>query len=105
MAIIINLDGTTTHRAAATHPELYGPDGMTLEAMQGFVGGYIEHIELRPPYVCSGVSYPHMVLNEEGKLLGLPRNDEATNIAERRGLQPTDYIAGVAILLEQDEMQ
>jgi hypothetical protein len=105
MAIIINLDGTTTHRAEATHRELYGPEGMTLEAMQAAVGGYIEHIFLIPPYVCSGVSYPHMVMNELGKLEGLPCNDSATDIAVRRGLLPGDYIAGVAILLEKDEMQ
>ena len=105
MAIIINLDDTTTHQSATTHPANYGPDGMTLEAMQAAVGGYIEHISLIPPYVCSGVSYPHMVMNELGKLENLPCNDSATNIAERRGLMPGDYIAGVAILLEKDEMQ
>lgn len=105
MAIIINLDDTTTHRSAATHPELYDADGMTLEAMQAIVGGYIEHIMLIPPYVCSGVSYPHMVMNELGKLENLPCNDSATNIAAPRGLMLTDYIAGVAILLEKDEMQ
>jgi hypothetical protein len=105
MAIIINLDGTTTHQAAATHPDNFGPEGMTLEAMQAVVGGYIEHIFLIPPYVCSGVRYPHMVLNELGKLEKLPCNDSATNIALRRGLISTDYIAGPAILLTAEEMQ
>ena len=46
----------------------------TLEELQAFVGGYIEFVHL-----------PHnmvLVANEEGLLMGLPPNLEATKIAQ-----------------------
>ncbi len=45
----------------------------TLEELQGFVGGYIEMIPAGRHHV--------MVVNEEGKLKGLPSNPRATAIA------------------------
>jgi hypothetical protein len=104
MAMIIHLDKTITHQTATSHPDQFGPDGMTLEAMQALVGGYIEHVGLRPPYVSSGVTYTHLVVNELGKLEHLPRNAVATDIAQEHGLQG-DVIVGPAILLAAEEMQ
>jgi len=105
MAIIINLDRTITHQTATSHPDQFGEDGMNLDAMQALVGGYIEHVQLHPPYVSAGVSYKHLVINEEGKLQGLPANTVATDIALEHGLPPDDCIVGPAILLTDEEFQ
>jgi hypothetical protein len=47
----------------------------TLEELQGFVGGYIEFVYLPGGKI--------MVVNEEGRLQGLPVNQGASAIAER----------------------
>ena len=47
--------------------------GDEMRAMQGFVGGYIEHVRPR------GLPHPYcMIVNEEGLLDGLPRNRAAS---------------------------
>lgn len=54
-----------------THLELEGGDGAVLEALQGFVGGYVE----------AQYDTDHTVvfwINEDGKRLGLPVNGLAT---------------------------
>ena len=64
----------------------------TLEELKGFVGGWIECINISPKQV--------MVINEEGKLLNLPYNAVATE-AFRVAFQPTDdFIVGDALLCE-----
>ena len=64
----------------------------TLSELKEFVGGYIECIYLTPKQV--------MVINEEGKLIGLPYNVVATE-AFRMAFQPTDdFIVGDALLCE-----
>jgi hypothetical protein len=105
MAIILNLDRTITHQTATSHPDQFGEDGMNLDAMQAVVGGYIEHVMLYPAYVSAGISYKHLVVNEEGKLEGLPTNSVATDIALEHGLRPDDFIVGPAILLTDEEFQ
>lgn len=60
----------------------------TLEAFQEIVGGYIEVVSL------SGNI--RMIINEEGKLLSLPKNRVATELYQ----STTDYIAGTAIITE-----
>lgn len=122
MAIIIPVDATPYVVDKETNPEQFGPDGMTLEVMQALVGGYIEHVYMHPvPKVLlqavadklrlsvhadldGGVAYPHLVLNEEGKLLNLPVNPTATAIARQHGL-PHDVIVGTVILLIDEEFQ
>ena len=47
-------------------------DEPTLESAQEFVGGMVQ-----------GIEFPngdYMIMNEEGKLLGLPVNEEATKL-------------------------
>lgn len=61
----------------------------TLEWLQDQVGGYIE----TTPTCLSGLV---MVVNEEGKLMGLPFNDTATDLA--RGLY--ESIVGNAMIME-----
>lgn len=66
----------------------------SLEELQSIVGGYIEVIWLDK---FLGDEYI-MVVNEEGKLLGLPSNHEASSIA----WQP---IVGTALLCRASEVK
>ena len=58
----------------------------TLEAFQEIVGGYIEVVPL--------YGNIRMIVNEEGKLLSLPKNKAATELYQKI----SDYIAGIAII-------
>lgn len=64
----------------------------SLEELQEFVGGYIETITLLDDLI--------MVVNEEGKLLGLPFNKAATEILWYHTNNTDDYIAGSALICE-----
>lgn len=72
--------------------EPYPPKGKTytLEELQKAVGGYIEILHPPDPKLL-------MVVNEEGKLKGLPNNDEATRLMGEN-LLPGDYIVGNALV-------
>ena len=74
-------------------------DEPSLEQAQAFVGGYVE-----------GISFPngdYLIINEEGKLMGLPLNPEATalwratfdndNFITGRN----DFVVGPAILIKK----
>ena len=65
------------------------PNVYSLSQLQGIVGGYIE--------VITTPSGLEMVLNEEGKLNGLPLNEKATMMS---GLWPRDVIVGSVLLCE-----
>ena len=78
-------------------------DEPTLESAQEFVGGYVE-----------GITFPngdYLIVNEEGKLMGLPLNPEATllwrttfdndNFITGR----KDWVAGPAILIKQKALK
>ena len=84
-------------------PFLIKPDGekqevnpkngtdFSLEELQGFVGGYIQVINLGRSEV--------MVINEEGKLNNLPTNGEASFIAHmRKAIFTFDRIVGNAVV-------
>lgn len=58
----------------------------TLEEVQKAVGGYIEVVNLNSGYI--------MVINEEGKLNGLPVNQKATDLWG----SPWDHIVGNALV-------
>lgn len=58
----------------------------TLKAFQDIVGGYIEEVPL--------AGNLRMIVNEEGKLLSLPKNKAATELYQRK----SDYIVGTAII-------
>lgn len=104
MALILPNDGTPSYTITpATQPTWFTQDGMTLTAMQQLVGGYIEHVGLVPAVLIDGTLYTHMVVNEEGKLQGLPLNRAATLIAQLVGRQ--DVIVGSALLLTSKELQ
>jgi hypothetical protein len=66
---------------------------LTLDQLQKLVGGYIELVNLPE-------SKEQMIINEEGKLMGLPINSTATKIFHDNypHLQH-DWICGDAIIL------
>ena len=87
MAKWIKADGTIT----IVHPKNKGQE-FTLDELKSYVGGWIECIFLNQRQV--------MVINEEGKLRGLPYNTIATE-AYRMAFQPTDdFIVGDALLCD-----
>jgi Domain of unknown function (DUF3846) len=64
------------------HTEAYLTTMPSLQQMQQYVGGFIELIRVLPldaPEVSTKL-LTYMVVNEEGRLLNLPRNEEATKI-------------------------
>lgn len=77
----IKSDGTAVELAPKNGKEF------TLEEMQAFVGGYIEIV-----YLDDGRM---MILNEEGKLNGLPINDKATAL-----FSPHDEIVGDVLVTD-----
>jgi hypothetical protein len=115
MATILYPDGRTEE----VQPQ-NGTD-FQLGELQAFVGGHIEVVPIR------GDPRRILVVNEEGRLLGLPRNEQATRVAglpsreeryrnklvmEELGyrvidvmLGEEDYIAGVALLCLSEEVQ
>lgn len=63
-----------------------------LVELQGFVGGYIEVVTLDNGRI--------MVVNEEGKLLGLDYNIGATNLVYECGIK--DLIVGDVLVCDDD---
>ena len=69
-----------------------------LHHLQDLVGGYIEVVALP--------GERHMVINENGKDDPHMINHTATAIAhEAEAIMPTDYIAGVAVILPAEVLQ
>ena len=85
---IINANGAKTEVTPKSG------NSFTIEELQEHVGGYIEIIRLTNKYL--------MVVNEEGKLLNLPFNSEATDIARRhKAIYPNDMIVGNALVAQE----
>lgn len=62
-----------------------------LDELQSIVGGYIQIIELDDDFI--------MVMNEEGKILGLKFNCFATSLACMfNAIRPGDYIVGNVLI-------
>ena len=68
----------------------------TLEELQSFVGGYIEVLPLGETHL--------MVINEEGKLNGLPINVRATHLF-RLAYETNDCIVGNALICKASEIK
>tara|TARA_B100000941_G_C28344696_1_gene468570 strand:- start:38 stop:349 length:312 start_codon:yes stop_codon:yes gene_type:complete len=71
----------------------------TLKAAQDFVGGYVE-----------GITFPngdYLIINEEGKLMNLPLNPEATTLwratftKDKYAFGYDDFVVGPAILIKK----
>ena len=74
-------------------------DEPDLKAAQEFVGGYVE-----------GITFPngdYLIINEEGKLMGLPLNPEATALwkatfdNDKFITGRNDFVVGPAILIKK----
>ena len=77
-------------------------DEPDLKAAQAFVGGYVE-----------GITFPngdYLIINEEGKLMGLPLNPEATALWRSHFTKEThafgydDFVVGPAMVIQKDAL-
>ena len=77
-------------------------DEPDLKAAQDFVGGYVE-----------GITFPngdYLIINEEGKLMGLPLNPEATALwkatfdNDNYVTGRNDFVVGPAILIKANAL-
>lgn len=88
----------TLYKADGTKEEFKYPT--SLENMQQAVKGWIEYA-----YMPDGSAF---IVNEEGKLKGLPYNERATHIYQRTwyltGVRNEDFLAGDAILVSEQEL-
>tara|TARA_R100001129_G_C5186305_1_gene209439 strand:+ start:135 stop:434 length:300 start_codon:yes stop_codon:yes gene_type:complete len=78
-------------------------DEPDLESAQSFVGGMVQ-----------GIQFPngdYMIMNEEGKLMGLPLNPEATTLwratftKDKYLFGYDDFVVGPAILIKKDALK
>ena len=76
-------------------------DEPDLKAAQEFVGGYVE-----------GIQFPngdYLIINEEGKLMDLPFNPEATALwratFDNYVTGRKDFVVGPAILIKKDALK
>ena len=78
-------------------------DEPTLESAQEFVGGYVE-----------GITFPngdYLIINEEGKLMNLPLNEEATKLWKATFDNDNyitgrkDFVVGPAILIKANALK
>ena len=78
-------------------------DEPTLESAQEFVGGMVQ-----------GIEFPngdYMIMNEEGKLMQLPLNPEATTLwrttftKDKYLFGYDDYVCGPAILIKKQALK
>ena len=78
-------------------------DEPDLKAAQKFVGGYVE-----------GITFPngdYLIINEEGKLKGLPLNPEATTLwrstftKDKYSFGYDDFVVGPAILIKANALK
>lgn len=92
MATLIKIDGTREN--------IQPKNGrcFELKELQKYVGGLVEYV---------GISEEEtMVINEEGKLIGLEINDAANEIAEKNSaIFFWDYIVGDVVICKKSELQ
>ena len=78
-------------------------DEPNLKEAQKFVGGYVE-----------GITFPngdYLIINEEGKIMGLPINKEATKLwratftKDKYAFGYDDFVVGPAILIKKDALK
>lgn len=84
-----------------TSYEQVKPKGKTysLEELQKFVGGYIQILYLADRQLC-------MVVNEEGKIHGLPINPVATRLLKLlTTMCYNDFIVGNVLICGSDEIE
>ena len=89
MATLIKSDGSNVE----LNP--FNGKDFSLEELQQAVGGYIEIVPIDKEF--------DMVVNEEGKLYGLPVNEQATRLY-RRVRYTDDVIVGDVVLCNKEQL-
>lgn len=84
--------------ASGTYKRVLPNNGVayTLDELRAFVDGPVEVVRLQTNAI--------MVVNEEGKLRGLPYNDLATNVLYCH-FNTTDYIVGNILICSADRIR
>lgn len=67
----------------------------TLEELQGYVGGYVERIDM--------FNGSAMYVDEDGRSKNLPCNTFATKVLAKLGALPCNYIRGNALIVRNEE--
>lgn len=93
IGLLVKTDGTKEPVAPKN-----GTD-FSINELQAFVGGYIEIITIK----FDGKDY-YMVVNEEGKLNGLPYNEAATELYQKTSFWG-DCIVGDALICDTDMIE
>ena len=87
MALIVKVDGSTE--------EVVVPTDNALPMLQKIVGGYIEFAPVKHP------QFDEVMVNEEGKCIGLELNVKATTMA---GWGGRDVIVGDCMFVKEGEV-
>jgi len=82
--------GTHITSSGEVKEMIFSKKMVTLKEMQECVGGYIEFVWLKDNKI--------LVVNEDGKIQGLPDNPIATQIIREQGI--SDHIVGNALLID-----
>lgn len=92
MANLLKADGSNRPLSPATPPYF------TLEELQAAVGGYIEIIPIDRTTL--------LIVNEEGRLHGLPRNSQASDLMHQLKFDPTGGLGvlGDAVLIPRSQI-
>ena len=88
------MKSATLYKTDGTIETIQPKNGETfsLEELQKYVGGYIEYVHLKDGKV--------MVVNEEGKCLELPTNENADKIFHEQYPNSTDWIVGDVVVCD-----
>ena len=91
MAIYLTPDNVNEGR------EIFPNDGesFTLEEMQALVGGYVQHIHLPKGRI--------LMLKEDGKMMKLPYNFQASMYAVEAGIADADFAVGNCVVCTRKE--
>ena len=88
------------HKTSSLAPDAPN-EQFSLESLQGLVGGYVQALPFG--------RYPNdklLIINEDGKSLGLPVNPRATELAQKEcGIALGDFIVGNAIVIHADQFE
>jgi hypothetical protein len=83
--------GTVYKSNGKIEDKSFSKKNITLKEMQEVVGGYIEFLYLKNNLV--------MIVNEEGKMIGLPYNPKATLLVQENNIN--DIIVGDVLVVNQ----
>ena len=83
--------GTIYRTNGKVEDKSFSKKNVTLKEMQEVVGGYIEFLYLKNNLV--------MIVNEEGKMIGLPYNPKATLLVQENNIN--DIIVGDVLVVNQ----